>query len=413
MSVTSSAMPTHRIPPPIYLLALGAFAIGTEGFMISPLLPRLAADLGVGIEQAGQLVTAFALAYGISSPILTAATGGLNRRALLRASMIVFALSNVLACLAPGYWWLMAARVLLALSAGLFVPGANALAGAIVPPERRGQAIAVVNAGITVALAFGVPLGAVIGQAQGWRMTFAAVAGLAAIAALGVHLGVPREIGAGLATATLRERLSVAARPAVLATLLATTMWATGAYTVYTYLAPLVTQLTTLHEGQIGILMFAWGISAALGVFIGGGLADRLGPLRVIVPSVTIIGIAFLSLAADARWLSASQATIPVITALLVWAVCHWAFYPAQQARLMSLSGVGAASIALSLNASFMYIGFSIGASVGAITLAHVSVGALGVAGGLFEFASVAVTLLMLVWRRRPAAGDCGLSCPK
>jgi predicted MFS family arabinose efflux permease len=143
------------IPVPIYLLALGAFAIGTEGFMISPLLPGLASDLGVTIEQAGQLVTAFALAYGVSSPVLTAATGNLNRRTLLLSSLGIFALPNVLAFLAPSYGWLMAARVLLALSAGVFVPGANALAGAIVEPARRGRAIAVVNSGITIALALG------------------------------------------------------------------------------------------------------------------------------------------------------------------------------------------------------------------------------------------------------------------
>jgi len=192
------------IPAPIYLLALGAFAIGTEGFMISPLLPGLASDLGVSIEQAGQLVTAFALAYGLSSPVLTAATGSVNRRTLLLSSLAIFALSNVLAFLAPGYGWLMAARVLLALSAGVFVPGANALAGAIVEPARRGRAIAVVNSGITIALALGVPLGSVIGHHAGWRMTFAGVAVLAAIDAAGVLAGVPRAIGEGIPTATLR-----------------------------------------------------------------------------------------------------------------------------------------------------------------------------------------------------------------
>ncbi|KJK18136.1 MFS transporter [Burkholderiaceae bacterium 16] len=403
MSSTIRAAHADRIPAPIYLLAVGAFAIGTEGFMISPLLPRLAQDLSVTIEQAGQLVTAFALAYGISSPILTAATGGLNRRTLLVASMVVFALSNVLAFLAPGYWWLMAARVLLALSAGLFVPGANALAGAIVAPERRGRAIAVVNAGITVALALGVPLGAEIGHGLGWRMTFAAVAALSAIAAVGVYVGVPREIGQGIPTATLRERLSVAARPAVLVTLLSTTLWATGAYTVYTYLSPLVTALTPLRENQIGIVMFAWGIAAAVGVFSGGGLSDRLGPPRVIVPAVTLMGLAFFSLALDAQWLSPAHALWPVMGALMVWAVSHWAFYPAQQARLIQLAGVSVASIVLSLNASFMYIGFSIGAGVGAIALRHGPVGHLGIVAGLLELASVAATLALLV-RRRPSA---------
>jgi len=392
----SSNQSTDRIPTTVYLLALGAFAICTEGFMISPLLPGLATDLGVSIERAGQLVTVFALAYGISSPILTAATGNLNRRTLLLASMITFALSNLLAYVADGFWWLMGACVLLALSAGLFVPGANALAGAIVGPARRGRAIAVVNAGITVALALGVPLGAVIGHALGWRMTFAGVAGLSAIAAFGVYVGVPREIGQGIPSATLRERVSVAVRPVVLATLLATTLWATGAYTVYTYLSPLVTSLTSLHDTQISLVMFAWGISAAFGVFLGGGLSDRLSPPRVIVPAVAIMGLAFLSLSIDARVLQPVHATWPVPAALMIWAVCHWAFYPAQQARLIELAGVKVASIVLSLNASFMYIGVSIGAAAGGLTLAHSHIGNLGWIGGLFELASVAVTLTIL-----------------
>jgi len=399
-----TAQASNKIPSAVYLLALGAFAIGTEGFMISPLLPGLAADFGVSVERAGQLVSVFALAYGISSPVLTAATGNVNRRTLLLASMIVFALSNLLAFLAPGFWWLMGARVLLALSAGLFVPGANALAGAVVHPALRGRAIAVVNAGITVALTFGVPLGAVIGHALGWRMTFAGVAVLSAIAAVGVYLGVPREIGQGIPTATLRQRVSVAARPVVLATLLATTLWATGSYTVYTYLSPLVTSLTTVHDTQIGFVMFTWGISAAVGVFLGGSLSDRLGPPRVIVPAVAILGLAFLSFSVDARLVQPEHALWPVFLAVVVWGVCAWAFYPAQQARLIELAGVNVAAIVLSLNASFMYIGFSVGAAVGGLTIAQSQVGNLGLVGGFFELASVAVTLTILARNDRVVA---------
>src|SRR6266850_15368 len=164
MMPTSSdkAAPTsdEGVPDSVYWMAFGAFAIGTEGFMISPLLPGLANDLAVSVEQAGQLVTAFSLAYAVSSPILTALTGSLNRRTLLLLSMSTFAISNVLAWAAQSFWWLLAARILLAMSAGLFVPGANALASSIVAPQRRGRAIAVVNGGISVAIALGVPMGA-------------------------------------------------------------------------------------------------------------------------------------------------------------------------------------------------------------------------------------------------------------
>jgi predicted MFS family arabinose efflux permease len=387
---------TSALPAPVYWLALGAFAIGTEGFMISPLLPGLAADLSVKIETAGQLVTVFALAYGLSSPVLTALSGNLNRRTLLLASMIAFALSNLLAVVAPNFWALMGARVLLALSAGLYVPGANALASVIVPPERRGRAIAVVNGGITIAIALGVPLGAVVGHALGWRMTFAGVAGLATFAAAGLVIGLPRDIGAGIPVATLRERIAVARNPVVLATLLTTTLWATGAYTVYTYLSPFLAGVTGLAGARIGMVMFMWGLAAAAGVVTGGNASDRFGPLAVIVPTIALSGLAFATLSISARVLSPAAALIPVLVAIALWGVAHWAFYPAQQARLIDIAGLKVASIVLSLNASFMYIGFSLGAALGALTLAHAGVTSLGWVAAACELAAVLLTVAIV-----------------
>jgi MFS family permease len=201
-------MNTIQSKAPLLWLALGTFAVGTESFMIAGLLPGMAADLAVTLPQAGQLVTAFALAYALSSPVLTALTGRIERRSLLIGAMLAFAAANVLAWTAPGYLQLMAARILLAFAAGLYVPGANALASTVAAPERRGSAIAIVNGGLSLAIALGVPLGALVGDGMGWRTTFGGVAILAALAALGLAYGLPKGIGAGLATATLRERVA-------------------------------------------------------------------------------------------------------------------------------------------------------------------------------------------------------------
>src|SRR5271155_3249560 len=214
MPVMSIASSSHTMTP-IYWMALGTFAIGTEGFMIAPLLPRLAGDLSVGVAAAGQLVTVFALTYAFSSPILTTLTGALNRRRLLVLSMTGFALANVFAFAAKDYWALMTARVLLALAAGLYVPNANALAGALVKPDRRGAALAIVSGGTTIAVALGVPLGALIGAKFGWRAMFAGVGVLALIATLGLLAGLARDIGSGLPATGLRERVGVVRQPAV------------------------------------------------------------------------------------------------------------------------------------------------------------------------------------------------------
>lgn len=380
---------------PLFWLALGTFAVGTESFMIAGILPDIAKDLLVSIVTAGQLVTVFALAYALSSPILTALTGSISRHSLLIGSMLAFTLANIVAWAAKDYWVLMAARILLAFTAGLFVPGANALAGALAGPERRGTALAIVNGGITIAVAFGVPLGALVGDRLGWRMTFAAVAILSALASMGLIFGLARGIGAGLPIASLRERLNTARRPAILMTLLVTTLWAMGAYTLYTYLALFISESTPLQGAQIGFVLFSWGVSAAVGVVLGGKGVDRLGPHRLIIPCLIASVLAFASLSASAQTLTKSMALAPILVAVVVWGISHWAFYPAQQANLINIAGLKGTPIALSLNASFMYLGFSLGAALGSLILHYAGTSDLGWTAAVCEIFALALTLVI------------------
>jgi predicted MFS family arabinose efflux permease len=205
VTIHTSRMEMRLAYAAIFPLALGTFAIGTEGFMIAPLLPTVAADLGVSVSTAGHLVTAFAFTFALSSPILTVLTESVDRRRLLISSMIAFALANVMACVSEGYWGVMSARLLLALAAGLYVPNANALAGALVSPDKRGRALAIVNGGITMAIAFGLPLAALIGHRFGWRMTFVAVAIFSFAATMGLLLGLSRDVGYKLPIASLQQ----------------------------------------------------------------------------------------------------------------------------------------------------------------------------------------------------------------
>src|SRR5258708_11323334 len=157
---------------PLACLALGTFAVGTEGFMIAAVLPSVATGLSVSVQMAGQLVTVFTLIYAVSSPILTALTGHVPRRTLLLLSMAVFALGNIAAASASGYWSLLLARAVIALAAGLYAPNANALPGALLPEDHPGRALAIVNGGFSVAVPLGVPLGAPVGRPSGRRVHF-------------------------------------------------------------------------------------------------------------------------------------------------------------------------------------------------------------------------------------------------
>jgi predicted MFS family arabinose efflux permease len=385
--------PFSQTMTPIYWMALGTFAIGTEGFMIAPLLPRLAGDLSVSVAAAGQLVSVFALTYAVSSPILTALTGALNRRRLLVLSMIGFALANVFAFAAKDYWTLMAARVLLAVAAGLYVPNANALAGALVRPERRGAALAIVSGGTTIAVALGVPLGSIIGAKFGWRAMFAGVAVLALVATLGLLAGLARDVGSKLPATGLRERLGVIRQPAVLRTLLVTTLWATGAYTVYTYIASLLYAAAGIEGPYLSAVLFVWGLSAAAGIFAGGTLTDKHGAERVIRSGLIFLALAFASLSMSATLLPKAVAVVPVLVAIVVWGLSAWAFFPAQQTRLIGIAGIRVAPIVLSLNASFMFLGFSFGAALGSVTLTYAAPSALGWVGSLCVLASLLLSV--------------------
>ena len=175
-------------------LTLGVFSIGTEGFMIAGLLPALAHDLNVGLSAAGQVVTAFSLAYAVGAPVMAVLTAGLERRRLLAFAIACFSIANLLAALAPSYAGLLAARLLLALSAASFMPAASGYAAASGGLERRGRALSMVTNGLSLAIIAGVPLGLLVGQSFGWRATFLVVGGLAALSLVGILAGMPRQV---------------------------------------------------------------------------------------------------------------------------------------------------------------------------------------------------------------------------
>src|ERR1700722_3636745 len=193
-------------------LAVAAFAIGTEAFVIAGLLPVIAADLQISLATTGQLVTAYAITYAIGSPILAVTFNNLDRRTVLTFALCCFIAGNVLAVLAGSFATLLAARMLMALGAGLCMPTALAVAVAIAAPERRGRAIALVTSGLTIATVLGVPFGTWIGNQYGWRSTFIMVAGLGALALAGLLFGLPR--GLPRHTATLSQRLPLPRPPA-------------------------------------------------------------------------------------------------------------------------------------------------------------------------------------------------------
>ena len=362
--------------------------------MIAAILPSMASDLAVSVQVAGQLVTVFAFTYAVSSPILTALTGGIDRRKMLILSMSTFAGANLAAAESKHYWSLAAARVLLAASAGLYVPGANALAGAWAPPERRGRALSIVTGGISAAVALGVPLGAFVGNRFGWRVNFIGVAVLSGVALAGLLVGLPKGIGAGLIAASLRDRIAVVRQPSALLALGVTAIWAVGTYTMFTYIAPFLAVAVGLKGAAIGYVLFLWGAAAFIGLILGGFANDRIGSRGVISIALPLMALALISLSVAAHYLTPSTALVPVLIGIFLWGASAWGFFPAQQSRLIGLTGFMGTPVILSLNASFMYLGFSLGAALGSLVLTKGSVADLGWVGGFCVLTSLTLFVL-------------------
>ena len=383
-------VPTMRRPAAVgtlwsaAFLALGTFAIGTEGFMIAPLLPTMAADFGMGLPWVASLVIVFTLVMSLSSPVSTVLTAALNRRAVLLGAIALFTVGNLLAAVSPGFATLMVARIMMAIASGLYIPAANALAGAVVGAEKRGRALAIVSGGMTIAIALGLPIGAVVGNALGWRATFAMVALLGMVAIVGITLGIDRDAGAGLPVASLRERIGVIGQPAVRRLLAVTLFWSIGAYEAYPYIAPYLTTVLGFGAGGIGATVSMWGSFAAFGVVTGGTLNDRFGSDRVVAGSLMLLGASFAVMAV-APALSPAAALVPVLAAVAVWGFSVWSFFPAQMARLIAAGTPAQASVALSLNTSTMYFGFSLGSAIGAGVLGTGALWAIGLVAAVSE----------------------------
>lgn len=381
--------------PPAFL-ALGTFAIGTEGFMIAPLLPTIADDLGMSLSATATLVVVFTLVLAVSSPISTVLTASLRRRDTLLLAMAIFTAGNLIAAHSSSFVTLILARVMMAVASGLYIPGANSLAGVIVPAGKRGRALAIVSGGMTIAIALGLPLGAIVGHAFGWRTTFLAVAAMGLVAIVGIGLGLRPDAGAGIAVASLRQRLGVVRRPAILRLLAVSLFWAIGAFTAYPYIAPYLKAALDFGATGISATVSMWGLAAAIGVTLGGTLNDRFGSNRVVLSSLIALSISFAALAV-ATLLAPAGALVVVLPAIAAWGFSVWSLFPAQMARLIEAGPVSEASVALALNTSTMYLGFSIGSAIGAGIIGTGAVWAIGAMAALAE-------LVAMMFDRRVAA---------
>jgi DHA1 family inner membrane transport protein len=339
----------------------------------------------VSLPSAGLLVSLYALGVAVGAPVLTALTGKLPRKTLLISLMALFTVGNLLAWLSPGYETLIAARILTGLAHGVFFSIGSTIATGLVPKEKAASAIATMFSGLTVALVTGVPLGTFIGQHFGWRATFLAVAALGVVAIVGSLLFVPRKL-AHSQPASLLQQVAVLKQPRLLLVYAMTAVGYGGTVVAFTYLAPMLQQITGFQASAVGGVMLAYGVSVAVGNIWGGRLADRKGP----VPALKII-FSLLALVLLVLTFTASNPWLMVLT-VLAWGavafgnVAGLQVYVVQQAERFAPRAIDVAS---GLNIAAFNLGIALGAwgggmIVDGIGLQHTPwIGALVVLGAL------------------------------
>lgn len=379
----------RRLPLSLWWLMAGAFAIGTEGFMVAGLLPLLSADLQVGAATAGRLVGVFALSYAIGSPLLAMLTARVERRRLLVGALALFALAALMAALAHRFTELALARVALGLAAGLFLPTASVVATALAPAELRGRAMAIVTGGGTVALALGVPMGAWIAGWGGWRSAYLVVAALAALGALALAFGLPHRLGAS--TAAPRPWAALG-RPGLLPALGATALWATGGFSFYTYIALFLADAAGVDARGTGLVLATIGIAAGAGTAAGGWAADRLGADRAARGFALALVAILAGLSLAARLLPSAVVAPALVGLVALWGFTGWGFGPAQAMRLIRLAP-DAAPMSLSLNASAIYLGIAAGAALGGWAVETLGATAVGAVGAACQLAGLALMM--------------------
>ncbi|MFI7104945.1 MFS transporter [Nonomuraea sp. NPDC050227] len=377
----------------LYPLAAGNFAIGTGMFVTAGLLTPISADLGISTSAAGQLMTVFALAYALLSPLLAALTARLSRKRLLLLALAVFVAGNVLTALAPTYPLVMATRVVAAAGAAMFTPTASGVANALTSPERRGRALALVMGGLSVSSAVGVPLGTWLGSVSGWRATMWLVVGLGVIGFAGVAALVP-DVRVAV-SGRLGERFAPLADRRVLVVLVTQLLMFGAGFTAYTYIG-------SLFDLPLPAVLWAWGLGGIVGNQLGGRLTDAYGPRRMV-----LIGLAastvFLAL------IPVANLAMPIaLVWALLWGALGWLVAPAQQFRTVAAVPDNV-PIGLGLLSSAQYVGlFAAGIAGGVALDAYGRAGVVVLATGL----GVAALLFTLATYPRAAAMSSSESVP-
>ncbi|MBR0657266.1 MFS transporter [Plastoroseomonas arctica] len=379
---------------PILALAVGAFGIGVTEFAPMGMLPIIAADLGVSIPIAGLLISAYAFGVMLGAPLMTLTTGRVPRRTLLIALMAIFTIGNVLAAISTSYSMLLTARVVTSLNHGAFFGVGAIVAASLVAENRRAGAVAAMFMGLTIANVVGVPLATWAADQIGWRASFWGIAALGVGAMVALRLTLPAL--AAPKTGNALAELKVLARGPVLTALALTVIGSSAMFTVFTYITPILQQVTQASIGFVTAMLVTYGVGLTVGNWLGGKFADRSVD-RTLIVTLASLSAVLVAFAFAMPFASVSAGLI------FLWGVASFALVPPLQLRVMA-AAADAPNLASAVNIGAFNLGNAIGAALGGAVIASgMGFPAVALAGAAAS--ATGLVLLFLVRRPAPAPG--------
>jgi len=351
------------MPIALYALTAGAFGIGVTEFVIMGLLREIGADLSVSIAQAGLLISGYALGVVFGAPIMTILTARMPRKRVLLGLMVIFIIGNIVCAIAPSYSLMMVARMVTALAHGTFFGVGSVVATSLVAENKRASAIAVMFTGLTVANVLGVPFGTWLGQTLGWRSTFWAVSLVGIAALLVIAALLPKDDQAPDVTDWRADLRAIGRLPVLLG--LATTVFGyAGVFTVFTYIAPLLTQVAGLSDSAVSPILLVFGGGMIIGNILGGKLADRnLGRTLTVTLIALGLSLGLMPLFFASGW---SSVLIVGLTGIAAFATVA----PLQMWVMGKAKGAGEVLVS-SFNIAAFNLGNAMGAWAGGYAIDH------------------------------------------
>ncbi|MBU0436877.1 MFS transporter [Staphylococcus succinus] len=380
-----------KYPVAIWMLAIGAFAIGMSEFVIMGLLPNIARDFDVSVSQAGQLITGYALGVAIGGPILVMLTIKWNRKYLLLALMGIFILGNLAVSFSPSYGLMMTSRIVTSLAHGSFFGIGSILAASMVRPEKRASAMALMFMGLSLSNILGVPFGTLVGQNFGWPMTFIIISIIGALALIGIIVFVPMQ--RDTVKSSVLNELKILKEKRLWLTLAVTLFGFSSVFAYFTYISSVLTEVSHVQEHLISFLLIIFGVGVTLGNIVGGKLADKN-----INKALQVIFVVFILYFILLYFIQMNG--FLMVAGIFFFGLIGFSMSPSLQFK-STLISKDAPTLASTLNQSAFNLGNALGAFIGGVVVTNLPLASLSLIAPILTVIGLVFLSISIVVERK------------